>query len=162
MKIMKASLYRLVWALTMGLLTALTTQAQTSPAKIIGLDKNVVWTATDLIEPAELASTINKRGTAQPVIFNIGAVEDIRGAVHIGAANNPDNLKKLNKLAERLHKNETVIIYCGCCPFGKCPNVAPAFLDLKKQGLTRVKVLNLPVNIKTNWISKGYPLESIK
>lgn len=123
---------------------------------------NVVWKPTDLIEPAELAATINKPNVAWPVIFNIGAVEDIRGAIHIGAANKPENLQKLNKLAECLPKNKMVIIYCGCCPFGKCPNVAPAFLDLKKQGLAQVKVLNLPVNLKTNWISKGYPLETIK
>lgn len=141
---------------------AFQTNAQTSPGKLIGLEKNVVWTPNDLIEPAELAATIIKPGTAQPVIFNIGAVEDIKGAVHIGAANKSENLKQLNKLAERLPKGKMVVIYCGCCPFGKCPNVAPAFTDLKKQGLTQVKVLNLPVNLKTNWISKGYPLETVK
>jgi hypothetical protein len=159
---MKTSASGLLWVLTIGVCFTFTTQAQTSPGKLTGLDKNVVWTPTDLIEPAELAATINKPGVAQPVIFNIGAVEDIKGAVHIGAASNPENLKKLSKLAERLPKNKTMVIYCGCCPFGKCPNVAPAFLDLKKQGLTQVKVLNLPVNLKTNWISKGYPLETVK
>jgi len=159
---MKASAYGLLWVLTACLFTTFTTRAQTSPGKLSGLDKNVVWTPNDLVEPADLAATINKNGTNLPVIFNIGAVEDIKGAVHVGAANNPDNLKKLHQLAERLPKNKPAIIYCGCCPFGKCPNVAPAFLDLKKQGLTQVKVLNLPVNLKTNWISKGYPLEAAK
>lgn len=159
---MKASAYGLLWVLTACLFTTFPTQAQTSPGKLSGLDKKVVWTPNDLVEPADLAATINKNGTNLPVIFNIGAVEDIKGAVHVGAANNPDNLKKLHQLAERLPKNKPVMIYCGCCPFGKCPNVAPAFLDLKKQGLTQVKVLNLPVNLKANWISKGYPLEAAK
>jgi hypothetical protein len=148
--------------LVTSLFTAYNTKAQTSPGKLSGLDKNVVWTPADLIEPGDLAAAIKHPGVTQPVIFNIGAVEDIEGAVHIGAATNLENLKKLNKLAERLPKNRMVVIYCGCCPFGKCPNVAPAFLDLKKQGLAEVKVLNLPVNLKTNWIAKGYPLAAVK
>lgn len=158
----KALAYRLICAAAASLLTAVSAHAQTSPGKFSGLDKNVVWTNADLVEPAELAATIKKPGVTQPVIFNIGAVDDIEGAVHIGAANNPENLKKLNKLAERLPKNRPLVIYCGCCPFGKCPNVAPAFLELKKLGITQVKVLNLPVNLKTNWIAKGYPLATVK
>ncbi|WP_342644489.1 rhodanese-like domain-containing protein [Mucilaginibacter sp. CSA2-8R] len=159
---MKTTAHGLIWALAVCLFATLTTQAQTSPGKLSGLGKNVIWTPADLVEPAELAASINKPGVTQPVIFNIGAVEDIEGAVHVGAANNAENRKKLNKLAERLPKNRTVVIYCGCCPFGKCPNVAPAFTDLKTLGLTQVKVLDLPVNLKTNWIAKGYPLATVK
>jgi len=51
-----------------------------------------------------------------------------------------------------------MVIYCGCCPFTKCPNIRPAFQQLKKMGFTNVKVLDLPVNLQTNWIAIGYPL----
>jgi rhodanese-related sulfurtransferase len=156
---MKTIAYGLFFTVAISLFATFEIQAQTSPGNLSVLSKNVVWTPADLIEPGDLAATINKPGVTQPVIFNIGAVEDIKGAVHIGAVNNAENLKKLDKVAERLPKSKTVVIYCGCCPFGKCPNVAPAFQTLKKQGLTQVKVLNLPVNLKTNWIAKGYPLE---
>jgi rhodanese-related sulfurtransferase len=156
---MNTLVYGLFFTLAISLVATFEIQAQTSPGNLSVLSKNVVWTLADLIEPGDLAATINKPSVTQPVIFNIGAVEDIKGAVHVGAANNAENLKKLNKLAERLPKSKTVVIYCGCCPFGKCPNVAPAFQALKNQGLTQVKVLNLPVNLKTNWIAKGYPLE---
>ena len=157
---MKTLAYGLSLTLAISLIVNFNTQAQTSPTQLSVLSKNVVWTPSDLIEPGDLAATINKPGVTQPVIFNVGAVEDIKGAVHIGAANNADNLKKLNKLAERLPKSKTVVVYCGCCPFGKCPNVAPAFQALKKQGLTQVKVLNLTANLKTNWTAKGYPLDT--
>jgi hypothetical protein len=157
---MKTLAYGLFFTLAISLIATFDIQAQTSPNNLTVLSKNVVWTPADLIESGDLAATINKPGVTQPVIFNIGAVEDIKGAVHIGAANNAENLKKLDKLAERLPKSKTVVIYCGCCPFGKCPNVAPAFQALKKRRLTQIKVLNLPVNLKTNWIAKGYPLET--
>jgi thiosulfate/3-mercaptopyruvate sulfurtransferase len=52
-----------------------------------------------------------------------------------------------------------MVIYCGCCPWEKCPNVQPAMTTLQEMGFTRVRVLHLPDNFKTNWIDKGYPVE---
>jgi len=97
---------------------------------------------------------------SSPVIFNIGAVEDIKGAIHIGPVSNAANMEKLKQKVASLPLSKPVIIYCGCCPFTKCPNISPAFLELKKMGFTQIKVLNLPVNLKTNWIAKDYPLAS--
>jgi hypothetical protein len=34
-----------------------------------------------------------------------------------------------------------VVIYCGCCPLDKCPNVRPAFTLLKTMGFTNLHVL---------------------
>ena len=52
-----------------------------------------------------------------------------------------------------------MIIYCGCCPFRRCPNVRPAFELLKKMKFTNAKLLNLPTSLNDDWISKGYPME---
>ncbi|MEO8886076.1 MAG: rhodanese-like domain-containing protein, partial [Mucilaginibacter sp.] len=89
----------------------------------------------------------------------IGAVEDLPGAVHIGPVSDQQNMEKLRQILANLPKNKAVVIYCGCCPFTKCPNIQPAYRELKKNGFTQIKVLDLPTNLKTNWIAKGYPLE---
>jgi hypothetical protein len=109
------------------------------------------------MKPAELATLI-KSGNAKTVILNIGAVEDLPGAKHIGEVSNPDNMEKLQKAVAAFPKNNKLVIYCGCCPFIKCPNIRPAFLELKRLGFTQIKVLDLPINLKTNWIAKGYPV----
>jgi len=115
------------------------------------------WTNKELIEPAILAAQLTA-DRDHAVIFNIGKVEDIKGATHIGPVSNAENLDKLKTEVASLPKNTELVIYCGCCPFSKCPNIRPAFTTLKKLGFTKIKVLDIPVNLETNWTSKGYPL----
>ena len=52
-----------------------------------------------------------------------------------------------------------VVIYCGGCPFSRCPNARPAFELLKELKFTKAKLLNLPTSLNENWVSKGYPME---
>jgi hypothetical protein len=137
---------------------SMNTQAQTSPATMPTLSSTSPWTADQLLEPAELAAEIKAGDAKIPIIFNIGAVEDIKGAKHIGAVNNAQNLEKFKNALALLPKTTAVVIYCGCCPFAKCPNIRPAFLELQKAGFTNIKLLNLSTNLKTNWIAQGYPL----
>jgi rhodanese-related sulfurtransferase len=137
-------------------LTTITAKAQTSPGAAPALEK-YPWTDMELLEPSALAATI-KKGTAKPVILNIGVVEDIPGARHIGAASKEENITKLKEAVAKSPKNTEVIIYCGCCPFTRCPNAKPAFNTLKAMGFTNVKLLNLSTNLKTDWIAKGYPV----
>lgn len=132
-------------------------QVAAKPMSMPVLGASYPWNDGQLIEPSELAATI-KTGDSKPVILNIGAVEDIPGAIHIGAVSSAENMGKLQKMVAAFPKNTTIVIYCGCCPFTKCPNIHPAFLELKKLGFTRIKVLDLPVNLQTNWIAKGYPV----
>lgn len=137
-------------------LTTPTVKAQISPGAAPTLEK-YPWTAKELLEPSVLAATL-KKGNTKPVIFNIGVVEDIPGARHIGAASKEENITKLKEAVAKLPRNTELIIYCGCCPFTRCPNAQPAFTTLKKLGFTNVKLLNLTTNLKTDWIAKGYPL----
>jgi predicted ATPase len=138
-------------------LTCITSKAQTSPIATPTLGINNPWTDSQLMEPSALAGNFKDAKSKNPVIFNIGAVEDIKGAKHIGAVSNAEKLKSA---VAALSKNTAIVIYCGCCPFAKCPNIRPAFLELQKLGFTNVRLLNLPTNLKTNWIAKGYPLAS--
>ena len=129
------------------------TTAQTS-----AVAPQMPWAESQLLAPAVLADLLKTGESNKPVIFNMGTVEDIKSAKHIGALSNELNAVKLKAALQGVAKNNTVVIYCGCCPFAKCPNIRPAFLALTRAGYTNVKVLNLPVNLKTNWINNGYPL----
>ena len=59
----------------------------------------------------------------------------------------------------RLSRDREVVIYCGCCPFRRCPNVRPAFELLKELKFTNAKLLNLPTSLQADWTSKDYPME---
>jgi len=132
--------------------------AQISPLQTPALGVTNPWTNSQLMEPAALAAILKVAGSNNPLIFNIGAVEDIKGARHIGAVSKAENLQKFKNALTALPRNTFIVIYCGCCPFAKCPNIRPAFSELKKMGFTNLKVLNLSTNLKTDWIAKEYPL----
>jgi thiosulfate/3-mercaptopyruvate sulfurtransferase len=114
------------------------------------------WRQDELMEPASLAKLI--KDDPKVKILNIGVMDDIQGATHIGAASEAPNLKKLKKTVAGFAKNSTIVLYCGCCPMGKCPNIRPAFLLLKKANFTNVFLLNLPHNLHKDWFEQGYPL----
>lgn len=139
-------------------LTSLMAMAQTSPASSPSAAGLYPWTDNQLMEPADLAAVLNNPKSDKPLIFNIGAVEDIKGATHIGPLSKAANLDAFKSALATLPKNTVIVVYCGCCPFTRCPNIQPAYLELKKLGFTNIKVLNLNTNLKTNWINKGYPL----
>ena len=117
------------------------------------------WTASQLMAPATLANLIKNGKTTKPVIFNIGVVENIKGARNMGGASEKENLQRFKKALSSIPKTSTVVIYCGCCPFDRCPNIRPAFAALQAAGFKNGKLLDLPINIKTDWINKGYPVE---
>jgi thiosulfate/3-mercaptopyruvate sulfurtransferase len=114
------------------------------------------WTPKDLIEPEVLSGIINNTKVQKPVIYNIGPVADIKGAVNIGSTTNKANLDKLGKALASVPKDKMVVIYCGCCPFRNCPNIRPAFNLLKERGYKNPKLLNLKHNLKVDWIDYGY------
>ncbi|SRR5258706_4199312 len=114
------------------------------------------WTNKQLIEPSELASIIKTEKTI-PVIFNIGPAATIPHSIDIGTMKNEANLDKLKKELSSLPRETKIVVYCGCCPFEHCPNVRPAIDVLNEMKFTNFYLLNLPHNIKTDWIEKGYP-----
>jgi len=116
------------------------------------------WTDSQLMPTKELADQINAADKSQPLIINIGPQAVIKGSVDVGPGKEKTNIKALEKMLAKQDKNKEVVIYCGCCPFEKCPNIRPAFNQLKELGFTHAKLLNIPQNIKVDWIDKGYPV----
>ncbi len=122
------------------------------------LDKKDNWTQKDLIEPSALSAIIANPKANQPQIFNIGVVDNIKGAINMGGVSEKENLGKFKTALSKLPKSTFLVVYCGCCPFERCPNIRPAVNLLKTMGFTNAKLLNLPTNLKQNWIDKGFPI----
>ena len=107
--------------------------------------------------PAELAKIVSDSTAKKPFIFAIGPSAGIPYAIAIGPAKEKENLDKFRKELSKLPKDAPIVIYCGCCPFGPCPNVRPAFSLLNEMKFTNHKLLNLATNFKADWIDKGFP-----
>ena len=116
------------------------------------------WTSDQLMQPENLTAIINDSAVEKPLIINVGPVGSIKGAIKVGAAKEKENFNNLKKLLSKEDKKKTIIIYCGCCPFKVCPNIRPAFELLTKMKFTNHKLLNMPNNLKTDWINHGYPM----
>lgn len=130
-------------------------QAQVLPSSGATLQKNT-WTASQLMKPESLVKMI--RAGQKIKIYNIGVVQDIKGAVNMGAASEKENLERFAKALKGIPSNAALVVYCGCCPMDKCPNIRPAFQLLNDLKFKNARLLELPVNVKTDWIDKGYPL----
>jgi len=116
------------------------------------------WTQQQLLSPADLAKTLKDPKAPQPIVFSVGMQAVVKGSIEIGPAMVKDNLDKLKQQLDKLPKNASIVVYCGCCPFSRCPNVRPAMELLGSMKFTNYKLLNLPQNIKVDWIDHGYPM----
>ena len=116
----------------------------------------VNWTADQLLQPSDLATSL-KDNKEIPVIFSIGPGAVIPHSRDMSMIKEEENMQKFKHELETLPKDTSVIVYCGCCPYEHCPNVRPAIQLLKDMKFTNYKLLDLPHNIKIDWINKGYP-----
>lgn len=119
------------------------------------------WPSKALMEPADLAALIEAHNKPLPSILYVGFPNlyrgaHIRGAVLDGPASKPEGLDELRQVTKNMPSDHAIVIYCGCCPFDKCPNIRPAYQYLKDKKFTNVRVLNIPTNLHTDWVSKGY------
>ena len=118
------------------------------------------WTEDQLLAPKDLATIINRSNEVKPLIISIGPAGLIKGAIYIGAVNKKENLDTLKQLLSKESKAKEIVIYCGCCPFKTCPNIRPAFSLLNSMKFTKHKLLDLPHNLKVDWIDQGYPMNN--
>jgi hypothetical protein len=117
----------------------------------------VNWTSKQLMQPAELAKAIETNKKV-PVIISVGPGTTIPNSIAIGPVNEQAGIDKLKAALKNVSRESSVVVYCGCCPFEHCPNARPAISALKEMKFTSYYLLNLPKNIKTDWIDKGYPV----
>lgn len=124
---------------------------------------DVTIPAAQLLQPEELVQILHSSGKEKPLILQVGshvlyAEAHIPGSEYIGAGGQESGLQALRDRVKGLKSNQFLIIYCGCCPWNKCPNIRPAYRQLHALGFTRVKALYLADNFGTNWVDKGYPV----
>jgi hypothetical protein len=120
--------------------------------------------AADQIQPAELAAMLKSPGADKPLVLQVGshvlyAQAHIPGSEYTGAAAQEAGRKALGERVARLDRGTLVVLYCGCCPWGKCPNIDPAYKLMKSLGFTRLKVLYIAENFGADWVDKGYPVD---
>jgi hypothetical protein len=120
--------------------------------------------ATQLIQPDELNRLLRAHGTERPLILQVGSrmmfdQAHIPGAEYAGPGSQAEGIERLRGRVATLPRTTLIVIYCGCCPWNRCPNVGPAYSLLQEMRFTRVKVLYLAQNFGEDWVSKGFPVE---
>jgi rhodanese-related sulfurtransferase len=113
-----------------------------------------------VVQPAEVAARLSNK----PAIFQVGPnvlyrSKHIPGAAYAGPGAKPEGLALLKTAIENMPRDREIIVYCGCCPWDKCPNVKPAMDMLRDMGFKNAKAMYVAENFKANWIDKGYPVE---
>ena len=121
------------------------------------------WPKSGLMETAALVEEIQSAkpptiiSVAFPVLYRS---KRILHAVGAGPGSAPEGIDLLKQAVAKTPKDADIVIYCGCCPMVKCPNIRPAYRTLAEMGFTHVRVLNVPTNMHKDWYERNYPSES--
>ena len=128
-------------------------------------NKTDPWTNTQVLHASDLASELgNAKGASVPTVVYVGFRTLFEGG-HVpqasfhGTASKEDGIADLKKWLATLPRSTNLVIYCGCCPFDRCPNIRPAFAAIRDMGFTHVRVLVLPTSFAADWVEKGYPMQ---
>ncbi len=118
---------------------------------------------SDLIQPADLAANLKSASRPKPLLLHVGfhvlyTQAHIPGSEYVGPASDEAGLQLLRSRVAKLPKDTPIVIYCGCCPWGDCPNIAAAYDALHALGFKQVKALYVADNLGTDWIGHGYPV----
>src|SRR5579862_528376 len=93
------------------------------------------WPKPDLLPAATLAQEIQSAKppaivcVAFPVLYRN---KRILHAVGAGPGSSPEGIEALKRAVAALPKDSNLVIYCGCCPMERCPNIRPAYRALKE------------------------------
>ena len=121
--------------------------------------------ASQLVQPADLVRELaSTTADARPTIVYVGfrtlfAGGHIPGATFHGSASTEQGLADTKRWAASLPRTTNLVIYCGCCPFERCPNIRPAFALFRDMGFTHLRALELPTSFAADWVDKNYAIE---
>ena len=120
-------------------------------------------TAARLMQPEDLVKILQNGASEKPLMIQVGshvlyAQAHILGSEYIGPASSEAGLQQLRERLKALARAKFIVLYCGCCPWGHCPNVKPAYDAVVAMGFTNLKVLYIADNFGANWVDKGYPV----
>jgi thiosulfate/3-mercaptopyruvate sulfurtransferase len=130
-------------------------------ARLLG--DEAAWPDSTLLAPEDLVQMLKSK--LPPAIFCVTfpvlyRQKHIPHARFAGPTSKPQGISALRATAGALPRATEIVIYCGCCPMKQCPNIRPAYRALKQLGFEHVRVLDLPTNFHTDWVAKGYPVET--
>lgn len=119
---------------------------------------------SELIQPDELNRLLKAQDGEKPIVLQVGSLlmfrqAHIPGAEYAGVASEAVGLQQLQGRVAPFAHSTFIVLYCGCCPWNRCPNVGPAFKLLRDFGFTHVKVLYLANDFGTDWVDKGFPVD---
>ena len=121
------------------------------------------WTARDLLTAEQFAPVVEKG--AQPPVYYVGfnvlyRSKHIPRAVYAGPGAELKGLDLLKTALKDVPRDKEIVIYCGCCPIDKCPNLRPAFQTAREMGMIHLGVSTCPqtvsvniVGVKMSWAS---------
>ena len=117
-----------------------------------------------LLKPEALVQLLHTTNKDKPLILQVGshmlfAQAHIPGSEYAGPGSQPAGIEQLQDRVNALSRKKLIVLYCGCCPWNRCPNLGPAFAKLHEMGFTNVKALYLANNFGADWADKGYPVE---
>ena len=120
------------------------------------------WPSSQTLQPAQLAKMLKDKYPPVPAVVFVGFRSlyvggHVPDAIFHGTASTEQGLAELKSWAARLARSTELVIYCGCCPFDKCPNIRPAYTALTSMGFKNVRVLVLPTSFAVDWADEGYP-----
>jgi thiosulfate/3-mercaptopyruvate sulfurtransferase len=122
------------------------------------------WTSAQMVQASDFVHELGDKNATPPTVVYVGfktlfAGGHVPGASFHGTASTEQGLAELKKWAETLPRTTNLVIYCGCCPYEKCPNIRPAFTALSEMGFKKLRVLSLPTSFAADWADKGYPIQ---
>jgi hypothetical protein len=120
--------------------------------------------ADHLIQPQKLNDLLQTSKQGSPLILQVGSrllfqEAHIPGSEYVGPGGQSAGLELLRKRVSTLPKNQFIVLYCGCCPWERCPNVARAYTQLRDMEFTTVKVLYIANNFGADWVARGFRVE---
>src|SRR5271166_4163757 len=144
---------------SMGITALVATAAALMLASAIStLADSDPWTKAQTVQPVDLAKELENSKSAPTVVFvgfkRLYTSGHIKGAEYHGTAGSEAGLMELKAWASSLPRSTNLVIYCGCCPMERCPNLRPAFSALRELGFTKLRVLILPTDFAADWADK--------
>jgi len=121
---------------------------------------NDPWADSQTVQAADLSKELVDPKAAPTVIFvgfaRLYTAGHIRRAQFHGTTGTDDGLTQFHNWVDALPRGANIVIYCGCCPMERCPNIRPAFATLRDLGFTKTRVLILPGDFAKDWADKGF------
>lgn len=122
------------------------------------------WPSSEVMQPTQLSKMLTDKYVSVPTVVFVGfrslyAGGHVPDASFHGTASTEQGLAELKAWAASLPRSTELVIYCGCCPMDKCPNIRPAYAALSAMGFKKLRVLALPTSFAVDWADKGYPMQ---